>query len=119
MDLTEVSQKEVDITRWLAHLPSKYADMDMFRKVATGEKSAPSVAPGVAIAAGMGATQAVLHILRGQNNRERPVTFPQTQVFDAMSFESHKVNFPRLRLTTSYGRMWIRNFFGKNPSVSY
>lgn len=116
--LQDIASAEVGIDRWLAHLPS-YASRDTFRKVAYGEKSAPSVAPGVAIAAGFGATQAFLHIVGTGNNRPKPVYAPHTQTVDAMTGRSKMIKHPRLGFITSYMRMQLANRFGKAPATDY
>ena len=118
MPIEEVEASEVDLDRWLAYLP-KYIDAEVFAQVARGEKSAPSVAPGVAMAASIGATQAVLHLLGGENKRPDPTVFPKTQVFDAMTGTAHTVRHPRLHFALSAMRMVVRNKLGMNPRASY
>jgi len=118
MPIEEVATAEVDLDRWLAHVP-KYADLSVFEQVASGEKSAPSVAPGVAMAASVGATQAVLHLLHEKNHREKPITFPKTQIFDAMTGTAKVVKHPRLHFMFSALRMSIRSRLNMNPKTSY
>ncbi len=118
MPIEEVSKKEVDVSRWLAGLP-KYGDLAVFEKVVAGEKSAPSVAPGVAMAASIGATQAVLHLLHGQNHRPKPVYAPHTLTMDAMTGESRTVRRPFLRTLWSGLVMTARSKLGLNPCASY
>lgn len=118
MPIEEVAETDVDIDRWLAYVP-KYVDREVFEQVARGEKSAPSVAPGVAMAASVGATQAVLHLLNKKNHREEPVTFPRTQIFDAMTGTAKTVKHPRLHFLTSAIRMSLRTKFNLNPKTSY
>lgn len=119
MPLDEVKNQEVSVVRWLAGLPSKYAHMDTFKATASGDKSAPSVAPGVAMAASMGSTQAVLHLLRGQNRRIEPVWAPKTLVMDAMTGESRVVRNPLLRTQITAASMALRSMMGRNPRASY
>lgn len=118
MPIDEVAKREVNVMRWLAGLPN-YAHEDVFAKVAAGEKSAPSVAPGVAMAASIGATQATLHLLHGQNNRPEPVYAPRTLVMDAMTGTAKIVRFPLLKTYLSATVMAVRSRLGMNPQTGY
>jgi len=117
--LDEIAEQDVPLSRWLAYLPP-YADLDMFKKVATGEKSAPSVAPGVALAAGTAAVQAVLHLTKAANNkRPEPVFAPKVMMVDAMTGESKVIKRPLLSHYKYLGKMLVRNKLNMNPKVSY
>lgn len=117
--LHEIAEQQVPLSRWLAYLPP-YADLDMFRKIANGEKSAPSVAPGVAIAAGVAAVQAVLHLTAGiENRRPKPVFAPKVMMFDAMTSKSRLIKHPLVSHYLYLIKMLSRNKLGMNPKVSY
>lgn len=116
--IDEIAEKEVALDRWLPYLP-KYVDLKAFEKVAKGEKSAPSIAPGVAVAAGMGATQAVLNLVGQENNRPKPVYARDAYVFDAMTMEAKKVKFSRLNHYKHLGGIGVRNLMKMHPRASY
>jgi molybdopterin/thiamine biosynthesis adenylyltransferase len=117
--LDEIAEQEVPLSRWLAYVPT-YADLDVFKKVAAGEKSAPSVAPGVAIAAGTAAVQAVLHLTSGENNRRpKPVYAPKTMMVDVMTGESKVIKHPLASHYRYLGGMLARNLLKLNPKASY
>lgn len=117
-DIDEIAKQEVSIDRWLPYLP-KYGDLSVLKKVSTGEKSAPSIAPGVAIAAGAAATQAFLNLVGRENHRPAPVYAPNALVIDAMSIEAKVVKYNRLshyrHLVTLLGREALKI----NPQASY
>lgn len=119
MPLDEIADQEVSLSRWLAYLPP-YGDIDVFKKIAKGEKSAPSVAPGVAIAAGTAAVQAILHIVGPVGNRRpRPVLAPKSLIFDAMTGESRLIKHPLASHYKYLSKLLIRNQFSLNPKVDY
>lgn len=114
-----ISEAEVPLKRWLPYVPP-YADMAMFKKVAAGEKSAPSIAPGVAIAAGTAAIQAMLHLTADvKNNRPKPVYAPAFIVLDALTGESKVVKRPVISHYTHLAKMVFNNITKKVPKVSY
>ena len=116
--LDEISEKEVSLDRWLPFLPN-YVDLKVFGKVATGEKSAPSIAPGVAIAASMGATQAFLNLAGKTNHRPKPVYAPKAMVIDSMTMEAKKVKFGRMSHYKHLSGIALRNVLKINPQASY
>lgn len=115
--LDEIAEAEVPLTRWLPYLPP-YVDLDVFAKVAGGEKSAPSVAPGVALAAGTAAVQAFLSLVDG-NNRPKPIYAPKSLVIDAMAGEMKTVRFPQVGFYQSFLRVLLRNKLGLIPKADY
>ncbi len=117
--LEEIAQAEVGIDKWLAWIPP-YADLEAFKTVASGDKSAPSVAPGVAIAASMGATEAALHLIRDiGNNRPDPTIFPYTKVQDSMMGYADTIRHPQARFLASFAMMALRSKLGLNPQTNY
>jgi molybdopterin/thiamine biosynthesis adenylyltransferase len=116
--MEEVASAEPPISSWLPYIPP-YADKDMFNAVAKGEKSAPSIAPGVALAASIAATQAMLHLLEGQNKRPSPVYAPRVLVMDSMTGESKNLSLSRKSHYITASRMLIRNMMSRNPQTSY
>lgn len=115
--LDEIAAQEVDLSRWLAYLPP-YADMAMFKRVAAGEESAPSVAPGVAIAAGTAAVQAFLHLTKDVgNNRPDPVYAPRVRMLDAYTGESRDIRNPLLSHYKYLAKMVVKNTLKRTPRV--
>lgn len=114
----EIDSSEVSLDRWLPYLPN-YIDLNSFKKVANGEKSAPSIAPGVALAAGMGSTQAILNLFEGQNNRRLPVYAPKALVMDTMTGRSKQLRFSRLQHYKHLAGIGIKNLLKLNPQASY
>jgi molybdopterin/thiamine biosynthesis adenylyltransferase len=116
--LDEIAEKQVSLDRWLPYLPS-YVDMKAFAKVAKGEKSAPSIAPGVAMAASMGATQAFLNIAGKGNHRPKPVYAPKALVMDSMTMEAKQVKFRRRSHYKHLAVIGFKNLLKLNPQASY
>lgn len=117
-EIEEIEKSTADLSRWLPYLP-KYGDLDVLKKVASEEKSAPSIAPGVAIAAGLGATQAVLNLTDKHNKRPGAVIAPKALVFDAMTGKSRIIKYNRFNHYKHLGVMATRSILGRNPTTSY
>jgi hypothetical protein len=116
--LDEISEKPVPLSRWLPFLPG-YIDLSVFDKVAKGERSAPSIAPGVAMAASLGATQAFLNIMRRENRRPSPVYARDVLISDSMSGDNKRVRFNRASHYRHMASLLARNVLNKNPKTSY
>jgi molybdopterin/thiamine biosynthesis adenylyltransferase len=116
--IDEISEKEVPLSRWLPYLPS-YADLSVFEKVAKGEKSAPSIAPGVTLAASIGATQAFLNLVGRKNNRPKPVYAPKALAVDSLSGDMKKVRFGTPSHTKHLVKVIANNILKRNPETSY
>ncbi len=116
--LSEIASAEVPLSRWLPYIPS-YGDINVLKIVSDGEKSAPSVAPGVGMAASVASTEALLNILHGQNNRRKPIYAPKTIVMDAMSLDRKIIRYPRLNHYANLGNLVLRNLLQKSPRASY
>lgn len=88
--------KDIDLRRWLPYIPP-YASLALLRGFATGEHPAPSVAPGVALAASVGATQAYLHLVGGTGSsvRPSPVTAPHALVLDALTGKAKRLRMSK------------------------
>ena len=119
MPIQEVAEQQIELDRWLPYL-APYIDIDMLQKVATGEKSAPSVAPGVALAASIGAVQATMNLFEGMdNNRPKPVYFGDVFAIDAMTRESRIIDNPVQSYYEYLDKIVQANQEGKAPKVSY
>lgn len=116
--IEEIASTPVGLERWLPDLP-EYIDIDMLAKVASGDKSAPSVGPGVALAAGAAATQAILSLVRGSNNRPDPVYAPEVLAFDAMTGISKIVPQTVQSHEAAMDKIIRANELGLTPKVSY
>lgn len=113
--LDEIAQCQVPLSRWIARLPN-YVDLDVFKKVATGEMSAPSIIQGVGMASSMAATEAVKH-LAPSKNRGEPVWAPKTFVMDPHDRVAKVINHPRLSHNLSLARVLVMNKLGKAPKA--
>ncbi|MBP7837291.1 ThiF family adenylyltransferase [Candidatus Saccharibacteria bacterium] len=115
--LEEIDKMEVGLDKWLAYLPS-YVDMDVYKQVDNGEISAPSMVQGVDAAASIGATEALKHLLEGENRRGKAVFAPSTIVFDAYDHMHRVVRRPALGLAMSGLKLAALNKFGRVPKVA-
>ena len=116
--IDEIKNTEAELDRWLPYLP-KYGDLEVLKKIATGEKSAPSIAPGVALAAGVGATQAFLNLVGSGNNRPKPVGAPKALLVDAMTGQMKEIKYTRVSHYKHLAIMALRSTIGANPKTSY
>lgn len=116
--LDEIAEQPVGLDKWLPFLPN-YVDLRAFQKVASGEKSAPSIAPGVALAAGVGSTQAFLNIVGEKNHRVKPVYAPKALVIDGMTAQSKEVKFGKASHYRHLSEILLRNILKVNPQASY
>ncbi len=116
--INEISDQKVSLSRWLPYIPP-YADLNVFTKVDKGEMSAPSVSPGVTMAASIATTQSMLNILDGHNRRPRPIYAPRAKVVDGMTFKSKTVKFSRSSHYSHLSTVIFRNCLGLNPRTSY
>jgi len=117
--LEEIAAQDVSLSKWLPYIPS-YGDIEVFKTVAAGNKSAPSIAPGVAIASAVGASQAFLSLVNGMGNRRPdPVYAPKVMVMDAMTGESKTVNQSAFSHNIHLAKMAIRSLARLNPRASY
>ena len=116
--IEDIAKAEVKLDRWLPYIP-KYGDINVLEKVASGEKSAPSIAPGVAMAAGIATTQAFLSIVGTENNRPRPTYSPNVLVADAMTGVFKNIKYNRVSHYRHLVAMGINNLVKRNPKASY
>jgi len=118
-DIKEIAESQVSLSRWLPYLPS-YGDIKVLAKVSTGEKSAPSVAPGVSLAASLGVTQAFLNLVKGvRNHRPNPIYAPKAVVMDAMSIEAKVIEFNLISHVRHLAKAVLMNGLKRNPKASY
>ncbi len=120
MPLEEVASQEVKIARVTPYLP-RYGSLAVLQTVESGDKSAPSVAPGVALAASLGSTQAFLHLTKNiGNNRPKPVVYSHFQVMDTMSMTARTIKHPQVSFYTHLGKALFRDLvLRRNPQVEY
>ena len=117
MPLDEVAGLKVDISNWVAHIPS-YSDMSIFKDVADGKRSTPTVGAGVQLAAGVAVTQALAHLLSPITpERKKWITYyPKGVSIDAIDgmriIRNGKVHF-----YMSAGRAVLRTLLGRNPKT--
>jgi molybdopterin/thiamine biosynthesis adenylyltransferase len=110
--IDEASRLALPLRRWVVRLPS-YVHERVVRAVASGRVPAPSVAPGVAIAAGLVVTE-VLNVL---TRRRRPVAAPRTLVFEALEGRTRVVRFRSASYASSLALLVARSRLGLNRRV--
>jgi tRNA threonylcarbamoyladenosine dehydratase len=110
--LEKVAALTVDVTRWAPRLPA-YAHEKAFGIVARAEADVPSVAPGVAMAAALIATEAFNHL----SGRRRPIAAPRSLWVDAMEARLSVIRWRRLATMTSATRMVLRSRLGRNEAM--
>ena len=111
--IEDAAQFELLLRRWVVRLPS-YLDERVVRAVASGRVPAPSVAPGVALAAGLVVTE-VFNLL---TRRRRPVAAPRTLVFDALEGRTRVVRFRSASYASSLMRVVAKSRLGLNHRVT-
>jgi molybdopterin/thiamine biosynthesis adenylyltransferase len=111
--LDEIAAMSVDLGRWVPRLPS-YMHEAVFDAVARGELPAPSVAPGVALASGVVATE-VFNVLTG---RQAPVTAPAFIWMDALQREMELPSDPAASFERSLAEVRRRTRDGLNPPMA-
>lgn len=86
----------VDLSSWLPYIPP-YVSSSTLEGFASGDRPAPSVAIGVGMAASIGATQALLHLVhsKGVSNRPQPVVAKDALVIDAMTARVSRLKMTR------------------------
>lgn len=86
----------VDLSSWLPYIPP-YVSLSTLEGFASGDRPAPTVAIGVGIAASIGATQALLHLVhrKGVSNRPQPVVAKDALVIDAMTARVSRLKMTR------------------------
>ncbi|NCS83138.1 hypothetical protein GW746_01850 [Candidatus Saccharibacteria bacterium] len=119
MALEDIAKQEVALWKWVPHIPS-YADMDLFKKIASGEVSAPTVAPGVGITASHVAQQAVAHLVRDISPaRAASLLFaPRGKSIDIID-GSHDVRYPLVHFAKTALVALVRTKLGRNPPTDY
>lgn len=120
-DIDYIASQPVKLDRWLPYLPA-YADMKVLDMVGKGNVPTPSVAPGVALAASMGATQALLNLLKEshvKNHRPDPVYAPDAQVIDVMTGRTSIIRYGRMSHYRHIAAMAVTNALRLNPKAAY
>lgn len=117
--LDEIAATEVAFDKWVSHIPS-YSDMNAFEKVASGEVSTPTVAPGVKMVAADASTQVLAHLLAPMSpTRKKWITYaPGGRVLDVID-GSARVSHPRPHFLGSVAKAALRTKLGLNPSAGY
>lgn len=86
----------VDPSSWLPYIPP-YVSSSTLEGFASGERPAPTVAIGVGMAASIGATQTLLHLVhrKGVSSRPQPVVAKDALVIDAMTARVSRLKMTR------------------------
>jgi len=116
--LDEVAEMSVDFTRALPYIP-KYGDLRTLQAVQEGA-SLPSVGTGVDMAAGVGSSEAILHLTSNVKNHRMNPTWAKTfRYMDAYTGKAGKIRHPRASYYIGATTMAARSFLGINPLASY
>lgn len=118
--LDEVKEMPLRLDRCLPYVPT-YADVRTLMAVQTDDSTPlPSIAPGVNIASGMGATQAFLHITNHEGTKHRQPTWaPRFRWIDAYTGRGGETRYPRMSHYKNLGFLLLRDTLGLNASASY
>lgn len=111
-ELAEIEAITVDVSRWIPALPP-YAHADVFGAVASGTISAPSVSPGVALAAGLVGSEA-FNLLTG---RAPAITAPRSIWLDALERRLEVIDDPQASFESTLAEMLRRTESGMNPPM--
>lgn len=112
--LEEIAKKDVPLQRWVPHIPS-YADTSMFKRIATGEVSAPTVAPGVKVAAADAGVQIAAHILGKEDWVQYAPHGRSIDIIDGTNI----VRNPRTHFYRSFAKAAFNTWRGKNTRTEY
>lgn len=104
-----VKATDVPLWRWVPRLPA-YAHESVLRAVQAGEIATPSVAPGVALAAGVLATETFNCLTR----RRRPVLAPRAWCLDALERRAGYIRWRPVSSCASLARLVVRSRLGRN-----
>ncbi|MDP2631977.1 MAG: ThiF family adenylyltransferase [Candidatus Uhrbacteria bacterium] len=110
--LEEIARKPVNLGRWIPRLPA-YAHEVVFRQVEGGKISAPSVSPGVSMAAG----HVITEVFNNLTNRKKPVYAPKVLWSDAMERKTKTIGMPAISFFASLARLVFRSRLGFNEPM--
>ncbi|HSH31450.1 MAG TPA: ThiF family adenylyltransferase [Candidatus Saccharimonadales bacterium] len=111
--LAAFTEQSVALRRWIPRLPS-YVDLAVLAKVQAGGMPAPSVAPGVLLAAGAITTE-VFNQLVG---RRKPLSAPKAIWVDALERKSKIIRYPAVSFYLSVAELTIRHKLGLNQGLA-
>lgn len=118
MPLDEIKDLSLNLDRCIPYLPH-YGDVESLAAVQSGAPL-PSIAEGVDIASGIGATQGFLHIVSKENNkRPNPIWAPKVAYIDGYSMKAGVTRYPRASHYRHLAVMATRHYLGQNPKASY
>lgn len=117
MTLEEIEAAHVPVERWIGKLPN-YANIDVFKAVQEEKIKAPSLAPGVMMAAGIASTQAQNILLGGitPSRMKNTVWAPNMTIVDPQEGRMEVVNAKsQMQFKLSAVKALVRTLRGKNP----
>lgn len=116
--LDEAATRTLDLSRCVPYVPP-YGDLGTFRATVAGAPL-PSVVQGVKAAVSLGATEALLHLTRGDRNRRRsPVFAPRWAYSDPMTLTAGRIRIARAHHWAGAAVLAGRSLLGWNPRASY
>jgi len=118
----EIAEMTISPDKLIPVLPWQYGDVRVLYALQDEDAKVPfpSIDVGVDMAAGIGMTQAGLHLVKGLNNhRPEPVWAPRWAYHDAMTNKAGVIRPSVARFWGSAALLKLRSDFGLNPRTSY
>lgn len=116
--LDDIKNMKANLDCFLPYIPG-YGDIEVLKAVNEGAPL-PSIIQGVNIAAGLGATQAFLHIVKPANNNRPEPTWASHFVFsDSYNNSAGVIEAPIMSHYLGLARAAGRSALGINPHASY
>ena len=116
--LDEIKDMKVNLDGMLPYIPG-YGDIDVLKAVNDGAPF-PSIVQGVNIAAGLGSTQAFLHLVgSAKNNRIKPTWASRFLYNDSYTNRAGTIEIPKIAHYVGAIRALGRSVLGVNPHASY
>jgi len=116
--IDEIKDMKVNLDSMLPYIPG-YGDIDVLKAVNDGAPF-PSIVQGVSIAAGLGSTQAFLHMVApANNNRIKPTWASRFLYNDSYVNRSGIIEIPKISHYFGAIQALGRSALGVNPRASY
>lgn len=116
--LDEIKDMDINLDCFLPYIPY-YGDVEVLKAVNEGAPL-PSIVHGVNIAAGIGATQAFLHLVSpNNNNRPKPVWASHFIYNDSYTNHAGIIKIPKMSHYIGLSKVIVRSAININPHASY
>lgn len=115
--IDQIKGMKANLDCFLPYIPG-YGDIEVLKAVNEGAPL-PSIVQGVNIAAGLGATQAFLHMVGPANNRPEPTWASHFVYSDSYSNRAGVIEVPTISHYLGLAKAAGRSALGVNPHASY